>query len=197
MSSPTHNNGTTMNFEHEVFINQYPIVKKFVYHLIYYRALRKSYQEHQLQNEFWRLTIDAHLLRALNNWCMVFGSDKSEPTHWKQLSITNSKEASIKFYKGLFLTTDLNEHSLRKYWKSVVDFRNKYAVHRELQFRKPVPTFDIALKIAYYYDTWVREIISPASLDEPTLELSAKTLHDAMAPVVEKFLMNCAADQGS
>ena len=77
-----------MNFQHKVFANQFPIVKKFVYHLIYYRVLLKGYQEHQLQNEFWTLTIDAHLLSALTHWCMVFGSDKSEPTHWKQLSIT-------------------------------------------------------------------------------------------------------------
>jgi hypothetical protein len=56
-----------MNFEHKVFINQFPIVKMFIYHLIYYQALLKSYQEHQLQNEFWTLTIDAHLLRAVTN----------------------------------------------------------------------------------------------------------------------------------
>jgi hypothetical protein len=52
-----------MNFEHKVFINQFPIVK----------ALLKRYQEHQLQNEFWTLTIDAHFvpspfLQQHSNW---------------------------------------------------------------------------------------------------------------------------------
>ena len=62
-----------MNFEHKVFINQFPIVKMFIYHLIYYRALLKRYQEHQLQNEFWTLTIDEHFvpspfLQRHSNW---------------------------------------------------------------------------------------------------------------------------------
>jgi hypothetical protein len=92
-----------MNFEQKVFMHQFPIVKMFIYHLIYHRVLLKSYQEHQLQNEFWTLTIDAHLLRAVTNWCMVFGSDKSEPTHWKQLSITDSKPHYIKVFARDFL----------------------------------------------------------------------------------------------
>ncbi len=48
-----------MDFEHKVFANQVPIVRGFVYHLIYHRVLLKGYQKHQLQNEFWTLTIDA------------------------------------------------------------------------------------------------------------------------------------------
>jgi hypothetical protein len=185
-----------MNFEHKVFINQFPVVKKFVYHLIYYRALLKCYQEHQLQNEFWTLTIDAHLLRAVTNWCMVFGSDKTEPTHWKQLSITDSKALYKSFREGLLEATDFNPHAWRQYWKSVVDFRNKYAVHRELEFNSPVPKFDKALAVAYYYDTWVRGIISPASFDEPPLELFAQTLRELVVPMVEKLLVDCAAEKG-
>ena len=96
-----------MNFEHKVFANQFPIVKMFVYHLIYYQVLLKGYQEHQLQNEFWTLTIDAHLLRAVINWCMVFGSDKSEPTHWKQLSITDSESLYKTFGSSLFQVGEL------------------------------------------------------------------------------------------
>ncbi len=183
-----------MDFEHKVFRNQFPIVKFFVYHLIYHRVLLRGYQEHQLQNEFWKLTIDAHLLRAVTNWCMVFGSDKSEPTHWKQLSISDPKALYKSIREGLFEATDLKQHIWRQYWKSVVDFRNKFAVHRELEFSSPVPKLDMALTVAYYYDTWVRGIISPALLDEPPLESFAKTLRDSMVPVVEKLLMDCAAE---
>jgi len=178
-----------MNYEPEVFINQFPIVKRFVYHLIYYRALFEGYKEHHLQNEFWTLTIDAHLLRAAINWCMVFGSDKSEPTHWKRLSITDSKALYQSFREGLFEETDLNRHTWRRYWKSVVDFRNKYAVHRELEFKRPVPTFDTALDVAYYYDTWVRRIISPATFAEPPLKFFAQTLHKSVVPMAEKLLV--------
>ncbi len=187
----------TMNFEPKVFANQFPIVKTFIYHLIYYRVLLKSYQEHRLQNEFWTLTIDAHLVRAITSWCMVFGSDFSESTHWKQLHIHDSKALYNNFREGLFKATGLNQHTWHKYWKSVVDFRNKYAVHRELEFREPVPILNTAVAVAYYYDVWVRGIISPALFDEPQLELSAKTLHDSMIPVVEKLLMDSAAEKGS
>jgi hypothetical protein len=186
-----------INFEHRVFGHQFPIVKSFVYHLIYYRVLWRGYQEHQLQNEFWKLTIDAHLLCALTNWCMVFGSDKTEPTHWKQLSIIDSKALSNSFREGLFEATGLKQSAWREYWKSVLDFRNKYAVHREPGFRRPVPNFDTALTVAYYYDTWVRRVIFPDSLDEPPLEPFGKTLRDSMFPVVEKLLRDCAAEKGS
>lgn len=183
-----------MNFEHKVFMQQFPIVKMFIYHLTYHRVLLKGYQEHQLQNEFWTLTIDAHLLRAVINWCMVFGSDKSEPTHWKQLSIINSKALYKSFRDGLFEATNLNRHTWPNYWKSMVDFRNKYAAHRELEFKDPVPKFEMALTVAYYYDTWVRGIISPKSLDEPPFEIFAKTLGKSMVPVVERLLMGRAPD---
>jgi hypothetical protein len=91
-----------MNYNQEVCKNQFPIVKWFVNHLTYYRAMLNGYKEHQLQNEFWTVTIDAHLIRAVTNWCMVFGSDKSEPTHWKQLSISDSKVIYKSFREGLF-----------------------------------------------------------------------------------------------
>jgi hypothetical protein len=136
-----------MNFEHAMFRNQFPIVKTFIYHLIYYRVLLKGYQERQLKNEFWTLTIDAHLLRAVINWCMVFGSEKSEPTHWKQLSIIGSEALYKSFREGLFETTELKEDTWQQYWRSVVDFRNKFAVHRELEFSDPVPKFEMALTV--------------------------------------------------
>ena len=52
-------------------------------------------------------------------------------------------------------------------------FRKRYAAHREFTFTDPVPNFDPALAVAYYYDIWVRGIISPHTLAEPTLESSA------------------------
>lgn len=159
----------TMNHKPEVFQNQFPIVKWFVYHLTYYRALSNGYKEHQLQNEFWTLTIDAHLLRAAINWCMVFGSDKSNPTHWNQ-----------NFREGLFKATGLNQNTWQQYWKSMTYFRNKYAAHRELPFTSPVPVFDTALAVAYYYDNWVRKIISPATFEEPTLESFALSLQKSL-----------------
>ena len=177
-----------MNYEPEVFRNQFPIVKWFVYHLIYYRVLSEGQREHRLQNEFWTLTIDAHLLRATINWCMVFGSDKSNPTHWKRLSITKSEALYPSFREGLYDATGLDGSRWQEYWKGMTDFRNKYAAHRELQFASPVPNFDTALVVAYYYDTWVRRVISPHTFAEPTLESFALSLQQSVAPLLRKLL---------
>lgn len=49
------------------------------------------------------------------------------------------------------------------------DFRNEYVAHRELNYKKPVPYFDPALEVAYVYDGWIRDIISPDVFEEPPL----------------------------
>jgi len=178
-----------MNYEPEVFRTQFPIVKWFVYHLTYYRALSSGCREHRLQNEFWTLTINAHLLRATIDWCMVFGSDKSNPTHWKRLFITESEALYQSFREGLFKATGLDRDTWQQYWESMTDFRNKYAAHRELeQFTSPVPNFDTALAVAYYYDNWVRRLISPDTFAEPTLESFALSLQKSVVPLVKKLL---------
>jgi hypothetical protein len=178
-----------MSVERNLFMTQFPIVKSFIYHLVYYRTLSGIYHKHELKSEFWTLTIDAHLLRAVTAWCMVFGSDTSEPTHWKNLSTSEHDVLQSHFRSGLYPATGLTKETWSKYWKSVVSFRNKYAVHRDLVFEDPVPVLDTALSVVYYYDGWVREIIYPDSLDEPPLKLSFKDLNDSMGPVLEKLLV--------
>ncbi|MCX7155247.1 MAG: hypothetical protein NTW45_02220 [Rhodocyclales bacterium] len=181
-----------MNYDPEVFKSQYPVVKWFVYHLTYYRTLSKGYREHRLQNEFWTLTIDAHLLRATINWCMVFGSDQSNPTHWKQLAIAESKTLHRSFREGLFRTTGLERDTWQQYWKGMINFRNKYAAHRELEYASPVPNFDTALAVAYYYDNWVREVIFPDTFAEPRLESFALSLQKSAVPLIERLLVATA-----
>jgi hypothetical protein len=176
-----------MDYEREVFIQQFPRVKWFVAHLIYYRVLCKAYRERMLRNEFWTMTIDAHLLRATIDWCMVFGSD-SNPTHWKKLSVTHAERLSQSFYDGLVRKTHLDRAHWREYWRQMTRFRNKWAAHRELEeYKDPVPNFDVALAVAYHYE-WVRDIISPDSLEEPSLESFAEGLKVSISPLVEKLL---------
>jgi hypothetical protein len=141
----------------------------------------------QLQNEFWTLTIDAHLLRATINWCMVFGSE-NEPTHWKRLAEQSEGHAQS-FRDGLFRKSCLNEVGWQKYWTDMKKFRDKWVVHRELEpFTDPVPDFDIALVVAYHYDRWVRNIISPDLCDEPPLERFAMSLQHSVTPTINKLL---------
>jgi hypothetical protein len=135
---------TPMHYDRNVFMTQFEIVKMFIYHLTYYRTLRSGYEEYRLQNEFWTLTIDAHLLRAAINWCMVFGSDNNQ-THWKRL-VKRSKSRVRSFREGLFQETGMDEERWKQYWESMTTFRNKWAAHRELrEFTDRVPIFDTAL----------------------------------------------------
>jgi len=176
-----------MPYDQGVFINQFPLVKFFIYHLIYSRVARDSYRESHLQNEFWTLTIDAHLLRATINWCMVFGSE-SEPTHWKRLTEQSESHAQS-FRDGLFRETGLSEAGWQEYWSDMKKFRDKWAVHRELEpYADPVPDFDTALAVAYHYDKWVRTIISPHTLSEPSLERFAVSLKESVTPLVIELL---------
>jgi hypothetical protein len=65
-----------MRYDRKVFVHQFPIAKRFINHLTYYRVLHKTYTDRKLRNEFWTLTIDADLHAATIYWCMVFGSNR-------------------------------------------------------------------------------------------------------------------------
>jgi hypothetical protein len=106
--------GVSMSYQPTVFANQLPIVKWFIYHLIYHRVISAGYKERQMQNEFWTLTSDAHLLRATINWCMVFGTD-SNPTHWKRLTSNDNNQ----FRDGLLNTLGISSDQWLQYWTSV------------------------------------------------------------------------------
>ena len=177
-----------MGYNPDVFIEQFPLIKRFLYHLLYYRTLHEAYIRNQLQSEFWTHTIDAHLLQALINWCMVFGSDGCNPTHWKKLSLPQSHELQEGFRKGLIEHTGIKWAEWEEYWKRMTAFRDKYAAHRELDFSAPVPNFDLALKVAYYFDDWIRWIISPDSFEEPSLRESEERISKTFASLADKLL---------
>ena len=179
-----------MDYNPEVFSEQFPIVKSFVYHLIYYRELRAAYSRLQLESEFWTHTINAHLLQATIYWCMVFGPHGCNPTHWKNLSSQESEKLQLSFRKGLFEQINLSMEQWQQYWKKMTGFRNQYVAHRELSFVESIPYFENALKVAYYYDYWIREVISPDILEEPPLEKSADALRQSVAPLINQLLVH-------
>ena len=179
---------TKIHYNPDVFMEQFPLVKRFLYHLLYYRALHEAYSRNQLQSEFWTHTIDAHLLQALINWCMVFGSDGCNPTHWKKLSLTQSNDLQESFRTGLIKYAGISWAEWEDYWEKMTAFRGKYAAHRELDFNSPVPEFDIALKVAHYFDDWIRQVISPDSFEEPPLRESEMRISQTLAPLVDKLI---------
>jgi hypothetical protein len=57
-----------------------------------------------------------------------------------------------------------------------------------LDFASPVPNFDTALEVAFYYDQWVRKLISPDIIAEPPLVSFARSLEKSAVPFVEKLM---------
>ena len=176
-----------MGYDLDVFSVQLPIAKLFLYHLIYHRVISAAYKRNRMQDEFWTLTSDAHLLHANINWCMVFGADFNT-THWKRLLLGHSRKHEQTFRDGLLLAIEMSADKWLRYWTSMKEFRDKYAAHRELGFAKPVPDFDTAFKVVLYYDQWVRIVISPDTIAEPSLYSFAQSLQKTAVPFIEKLM---------
>jgi hypothetical protein len=177
-----------MEYSVEIFCEQFPVVKTFLYHLTCYRELHRTYQNLQLKSEFWTHTIDAHLLQASILWCMVFGSHGCNPTHWKKLCDRDREKLVNSFRKGLFKNTELTQEKWNKYWEDMNDFRGGYAAHRELNYSKSVPEFKTAEAVAYFYDKWIRELIAPDIFEEPPLKESLSLMQRKIRPLVMHYL---------
>jgi hypothetical protein len=100
--------------------HQYEVMINFIHHLAYYRVLKRCYDESKQESEFWTKTIDAHLLRAMIDWCMVFGTDSNE-VRWKNVAV--DKEAQHSFRSHLLAVTGLTEVQWHTYWSDMTTFR--------------------------------------------------------------------------
>jgi hypothetical protein len=186
-----------MKSNEEVFRSQYQIVSSFIKHYIYYREMYDLYNKMKLQSELLTLTIDSHILQAAILWCMIFGSHGDQnQLHWKKIS--DNMELQNRFREILFHKTDFDEKSWEKYWKDMVYFRNNYAAHREINYKRPVPKFQKALEVAYAYDEWIREIFTKPTeeegvqvfpyLDEQTFEELVEQLKETVVPLFDLLL---------
>ena len=177
-----------MDYKPELFVEQFPLVKRFIYHLTYSREISSVAKRHKLQSELWTHTINAHILQASITWCMVFGSDRCNQTHWKKLSDAVGEDLQSSFQQKLSVETGMTSAQWKAYWHEITKFRNEYAAHRELNYDKPVPNFDRALEVALCYDKWIREVIAPHILEEPPLEQFVKELRVMVVPLIEKLI---------
>ena len=85
------NSDLDVDYDSDLFSDQFLLVKRFLYHLFYYRTLHKEIQTHPVHSEFWTHTTDAHLLQASIYWCMVFGSMPKTPPIGKAFLPTTLK----------------------------------------------------------------------------------------------------------
>ena len=172
----------------EIFVEQFPLVKLFMRHIVYYREINKACKAIQLKSVLWTYTINVHLLQAAITWCMVFGAEGCNQTHWKKLSEKDCEELQSSFRNRLQEVTGLSLEQWNNYWLEITTFRNKYVAHRELNYDKPVPNFSNAITVALFYDQWIREIIAPDILAEPPLEEFLIKLKSSIVPLIEKLL---------
>ncbi|MCJ7604351.1 MAG: hypothetical protein MUO63_22965 [Desulfobulbaceae bacterium] len=145
---------------------QYGVLAEFVHHLAHYRVLSEICAATSEKSEFWISTIDAHILRAIIDWCMVFGTDSNE-IHWKKVVPDPDEQKSFRAY--LSKNAGMNKSQWKSYWQSMTDFRNEYAAHKRVQGTyPPVPMMEMALQVVFAYDDWYRSVVE-ASFEEPSL----------------------------
>lgn len=141
------------------------------------------------KSEFWTRTVDAHLLRAVIDWCMVFGTDSSG-IHWKK--VIADVDTQSDFRLRLLSLGNLTQDQWDAYWLEMTTFRNDFAAHRIVASTYPTtPKMDTALFVAINYDKWIRERIrqsSNAIFEEPSLhdryDRVIRTSGKFLAPVI-------------
>jgi hypothetical protein len=147
--------------------HQYQVLVSFVHHLAYYRVLRRFYVDLKQDSEFWTRTINAHLLRAVIDWCMVFGTDSNQ-IHWKRVAA--DENAQQDFRRFVLDVASLTQDELDTYWSKMTIFRNDFAAHKIVASNYPAaPDMDTALVVATAYDDWLRQAVN-AAFDEPSLQ---------------------------
>lgn len=141
-----------MNKENEKLLAmQLSILRDFLIHYASFRELHKHFDEliESGTQEFWVYTINSHYLQAINLWCMVFGSNNSNETHWKNLGLEHD-------FKPVILNKFQMESSqYEKYWSKVTSWRNKYSAHRQPGFLTETPDLKLARNIVLLYIGWV------------------------------------------
>ena len=165
-------------YRKEIFAEQVPLVYRFAMHLLHHRALSGAFAGRKFCSSFWFDTANAHILQAFIYWCMVFGNhDSNKKTHWKKLAVGSTDTLRISFRKGVCEHLRITEAEWDSYQFDMVTFRNKFVAHRDFAIPRPVPVLDRALEVAFFYDSWVRQLISPDILDvRPLREIYEETI---------------------
>ncbi len=127
------------------------------------------------------------MIKAIIDWCMVFGADSNE-LHWKKVVLDD-------YYRNEFLDylnsiAGIDKTQFNRYWEEITDFRNKYATHRNFSGAyPPVPFMDKAYCVAICYDDWLRTKIVDI-IYEPSLRERYERLLRTSENIFKK-LINC------
>jgi hypothetical protein len=159
-----------MSFDRDIFSYQYVLVMDFVRHSAYACAISKYISGRERTSNFWPQTYNAHIEAAVHDWCKVFGSEGPNPTHWRKTPNADIEPARELFRKEILAKTGFTKPQWESYWESMRAFRDTYAAHVEIGASARLPKMDPAVKVAFAYDDWVRDLIKPDVVHEPRFD---------------------------
>ncbi|MBV1916230.1 MAG: hypothetical protein KUG72_12640 [Pseudomonadales bacterium] len=157
--------GKQFKLKKEILEIQLDLLWKFTRSLAYYRAIQQEQKRIERNKVFWTHTMNAHYLRAIIDWCIVFGADQNE-AHWKKLSTNEIDELKLEVRPLILKAGSFTESEFKAYHSEITDFRNGYASHRNVGFNSNVPSLDKAYEIAKEYFEWLKILLRPAK-NEP------------------------------
>ena len=153
------------NLSKEIVEIQLDLLWNFTSSLAYYRAIQQDYSRIEKNKPFWECSMNAHYLRAITDWCIVFGANSNE-AHWKQVSTVDKAKIELAIRPIILAAANFTENDWKLYHEEVTGFRNGYASHRNVNFSGNVPNLDKAFEIAKSYFEWLKELLRPAT-NEP------------------------------
>jgi len=154
-----------MNLTKEVVEIQLDLLLNFTRSLAYYRAIQQDLELIGKNRSFWEYNMNAHYLRAITDWCIVFGADNNE-AHWKKVSDGDGKKIMSEIRHLITSSDNIKKNEWDVYHKKVIDFRNEYASHRNISFSNNVPSLSKAYEVSNLYFDWLKEWLRP-STNEP------------------------------
>jgi len=158
-----------LRLERSIVQEQMDLIHSFARSLSYYRTIHQDYHRITDGKEFWCQTMNNALLRAVTDWCSVFGVN-SNSTHWKKVSNQDQNTAEAEIRNLILVKTQLSAAEWNTYWEKMCEFRNSYVSHREPDVRQPVPDMSYALTDACAYFEWLKEQLRPAQNEPKTLK---------------------------
>lgn len=154
----------------EVVEIQLDLLDSFAKSLAYYRAIHQDYKRIVACKEYWCHTMNTCYLRALNDWCIVFGPNSNE-SHWKKVSTEHAREVSDEVRKVILCAGEFHEQEWTEYWQNLTEFRHKYVAHRIPDYREHVPHLTKAFDISVAYFEWLKVQLRPCQNEPKALNV--------------------------
>jgi hypothetical protein len=153
-------------YDDTVIGNQIHLLIEYSQSYSFFNTVAKNIDSSASDAAYWAHLSNVTLTDLIIKWCKVFGTDDNE-LHWKKASVSNGY---IDHIRGLIIGRfDNNLDSWGQYRKGVINFRNTYSAHRNVEEYAPVPFSSKSFEIAELYFNFLIDDLSPWSGHQPYL----------------------------